>query len=614
LRSGIVFSSLERFFSSYKDNPSAADLLRRFRSSQLASSKEDEISDLYERAIFLVEEDAVKKGFDNEILELQRGLYRELDGILRSSRYKKRHHFVIVVPVADRPIMLQNFIESLIEQFRTFGWGDTAAGDASVFVIDDSKDTSNISLIMEIVARTAATGLPVSYVGRAEQGGILKKVPADLRLRLSGLIGDFEGDLPGHKGASVTRNIAYLYFWSRLADFPERTLFWFVDSDEEFRAKVKSGEDIKDISFINYFYWIDRIFASSDAEVLTGKVVGDPPVTPAVMINTFLEDVLSFLETVSDGKPGEACIFHAERSTEPFSAEYHDMTGLFGYQRKTSPKRYRCGLTGSHTLRDCFHDFSDRATGFFSGLHPTRTQCYLHAGDFMRTEQARTVYTGNYVIRRAGLGHFLPFASLGLRMAGPTLGRILKKRLGMKFVSANLPLLHKRTLPEKFTDEFRSGIHKKEDSLDLSGEFVRQFWGDVMLFSVEELTRKGYPDNIDEGEIAGTVRLMQEKMWKLYGHHQAEVAGKISRIRRYFEDRGQWWSLGAETKGSVGNFLDFCEIAGRNFGPDSKALKDISAQIEEGLVTANIIREIGSFREEDRAWREVLKDLSGTGE
>jgi len=613
-----VFRALERFFSQYRDNPSAAALAGEFRSSLVPAFGEQSplffqlARNLYEQALALVEKDAADKEFEEVVLELQRGLYRELEGILLPSGYERRHHFAIVVPVADRPLMLRNFLESLIEQCRTFDYGgDGVSQKVTAFVIDDSKDPSNINRIKAISAETTAAGLPVHYVGQAEQSGILKKVPADLRKKLSGLIGGSQGDVPGHKGASVTRNIAYLYLRSRMAEFPENTLLWFIDSDEEFRVKVKSCGEIKDIPFINYFYRLDRIFASSDLEVLTGKVVGDPPVTPSVMINNFLEDILSFLHSLSAAEPDGPCIFHTVRSSGPFSAEYHDMSGLFGYRKADAPKRYHCSLTGWHTAGDCFDDFSARATGFFSGLHPTRTQFYVHEREFLKTEQARTVYTGNYVISLSGLRHFIPFAGLGLRMAGPTLGRILRKRLGQRFVSANLPLLHKRTLPEKLTDEFRSGIQKEGESLDISGEFVRQFWGDVMLFSVEELTGEGYPGRVEEADIAAAVRRTQERISELYERHQAEVGGKITEIKKLLEDPGQWWNLRPETKGSVRNLRGFCAVAERNFGPHSAALKKISGQREEGSMTGNIIRAIGSFQEEDRLWGEVLEVLSG---
>ena len=44
---------------------------------------------------------------------------------------------------------------------------------------------------------------------------------------------------------------------------------------------------------------MDGIFNQGKAQVLTGKVVGDPPVSPAVMAGTLLDDVLGFLGELS---------------------------------------------------------------------------------------------------------------------------------------------------------------------------------------------------------------------------------------------------------------------------------------------------------------------------
>ena len=101
---------------------------------------------------------------------------------------------------------------------------------------------------------------------------------------------------------------------------------------------------------------------------------------------------------------------------------------------------------------------------------------------FTATSAARTVYTGNYVIRPENLRYFIPFATLKLRMAGPVLGRILKMRLKHRFVSANLPMLHNRTVDSIGQSEYRAGVINTNQSIDLSNEFIRQFYGDVMLF------------------------------------------------------------------------------------------------------------------------------------
>jgi hypothetical protein len=59
--------------------------------------------------------------------------------------------------------------------------------------------------------------------------------------------------------------------------------------------------------------------------------------------------------------------------------------------------------------------------------------------------------------------------------------------------SANLPMLHTRTLDATGEAEFRPGVVTHADSIDLTDEFERQFVGDVMLFTVERLTAQDFP-------------------------------------------------------------------------------------------------------------------------
>ena len=61
-------------------------------------------------------------------------------------------------------------------------------------------------------------------------------------------------------------------------------------------------------------------------------------------------------------------------------------------------------------------------------------------------------------------------------MSGPTLGRLMKADLGSRFVSANLPMLHTRTLDATGEAEFRPGVVTQADTIDLADEFERQFW------------------------------------------------------------------------------------------------------------------------------------------
>jgi hypothetical protein len=387
----------------------------------------------------------------------------------------------------------------------------------------------------------------------------------------------------------------------------QKALVFFLDSDEEFSVRVDITGGAKDIPFINYFYWIDKIFTTTGAEVLTGKVVGDPPVSPSVMVNTFLDDLLAFFAKLSPDEISGPCRHHEREQSGKFSAEYHDMVELFGYKSISSPRRYQCTLKGNHTLKDYLLDFSRKTRGFFSGFHPTRMQVYHH-GDFLETEAARTVYTGNYVFAENGFDHFIPFAHLKLRMAGPVLGRILRKRLGDRFVSANLPLLHKRTIPGNNIDEFRSGISRSGEIPDLSGEFYRQFWGDVMLFSIEKLAAAGYPEtNFEETEIAGVVSTVRDDLWKLYSGKRAEIDGKIIKIREYLS-LGLSWLRGDEgLTEAMRNFGHFCSIIKENFSPDSKIAEDLAGQVRNDFHTHSIIDAIIAYYEDSIAWDELMR-------
>ena len=623
MRQSELFSHLNIFFGLFQHNPVTEDIKKPFRLCLQGMNNRNNICDVlsslksvYDDAIRLTENEAAVKGYREDLLTLQRNLYRELEYLLAFEETDTRHHFLVVIPVADRPAMLSNCLESLIEQCRIFQYGGSTVhapsmpvyNKISAVIIDDSKDADSILQIKDLCAETTLTGIRTCYVGLDEQTQLLKQIPSGYWELLQELLGGNRNPVPPHKGASISRNIAYLWLHAFLGEFREKALIYFLDSDEEFRIKVNGSNGIKDVFFINYFYRLDKLFDEQNIEVVTGKVVGDPPVSPSVMVKTFLEDSVLFLDTISAAASDKTCIFHSSQTSRDFSAEYHDMIQLFGYKEPLHPTLYSCGLSGDHTIKDCLDDFSKKTLAFFYGLHPTRTQYYFHGDDFSKTENARTVYTGNYVFRRTGLRNFIPFAGLKLRMAGPALGRILRKRLKQGFVSANLPLLHKRTMQTTYSNEFRSGIFREKNLIDISLEFNRQFWGDVMLFTLENLTELGYPDKrLGLPEITETAYDVQEKIWLLYKKRQDEIEAKTETIEQYLTDKGSWWNRGPGAEHALKNMGLFCSQIRNNFGGTSESMKKISGEIEEGASIAMIINAVHSFYEIDIAWNELLK-------
>lgn len=612
-----AFKHLHTFISSFCPDASLDPLNEcSFSAGGLdLPAKIDELKLIYEKAIAIVEREAAASDFPEHLLGTQRNLYRELENMISDSD-DVRHHFAIAIPVADRPAMLGKCLESLLDQCRLYPYGGKSLEPdglplykkISLFIFDDSRDPQNIQKTKELACWMRSSGIRTHYVGVEEQSLTLKGIPAEDRRKLAGLLGNQEsGDL-SHKGASVTRNIALLYLRAVLKKSDEKFLFYFIDSDEEFRVKISRGGRSEDIHFIHYFYWLDSLFSAGAIDVLTGKVVGDPPVSPSIMINTFLNDLIAFFAAVSDLEPSAPCVFHDKRAPQPFSAEYHDMKSLFGYTGPLSPTTYSCELTGTHTIADCFADFSKKARGFFYGLHPTRTQYYLHKGTFLQTEPARTVYTGNYVFNEKGLHHFIPFANLKLRMGGPTLGRLLRNRLRHRFVSANLPLLHMRTLDTGSDNEFRPGVSALEKGVDLSGEYQKQFWGDVMLFSVEDLAMKGYPGKrFCRKEISVTVYEVRERIMSLYLEKRKETSLRISKLGDFLCDPGRWWNRIQKTQDAVDNFRFFYESAENNFGKSSLSSKRFSEEAGKSVYPEQIIKAIDSFYEDELHWNDLVE-------
>ena len=90
------------------------------------------LQSIYEDAVKFVEEEIVKSGFKGDILILQRNLYTELEHILSLTGHDPRHHFMLVIPVADRPLMLRNCLDSIIEQCRIFQYGGSKVNEDGI--------------------------------------------------------------------------------------------------------------------------------------------------------------------------------------------------------------------------------------------------------------------------------------------------------------------------------------------------------------------------------------------------------------------------------------------------------------------------------------------------
>jgi hypothetical protein len=496
-----------------------------------------------------------------------------------------KHRFIIVVPVADRPRHIQACLGSLRELLRRF----PHPHPVRVLIADDSADAAHIDANRRIADEFSRDGIAAIHFGPDAQWALSEK----LRATLPGVVGDKPRDAFGHKGQGVMRNIAWLKVAEMLRGEPDadNVLIWSLDSDQEFRVNVEEDDGY----VVDYFGGLDAIFSHTDAQVLTGKVVGDPPVSPAVMTANFLTDIEGFLQGMATVTPQAPCSHHGT-TPQAGDAAYHDMADLFGF-RPAERYAYPCPLIdahgGAHSEADCFAHFAGRVNSFFYGEHPTRVSRYAPAELFATIQPARTVYAGNYVFRPQALKYFIPFANLRLRMSGPTLGRILKAELGERFVSANLPMLHKRTVESGGQAEFRPGIATVEAAIDMSGEFERQFYGDVMLFATER--RPTGADFL----LLDTVR---EEMLAKYNARQQAILNRLGLIETLLNDPARWW----HTLPAAQRFRHFCANVRRNFGTDSSGQALINDPARWMRWRGDLAAAVARYPTERTAWEQAL--------
>ncbi len=553
----IGVSALARFFE-------------RFAAESAVQAFSRQAPQAHRQALEWLETALWRLGPDDELLDLLQALYREQEQQLPADL--PRHDTLVAIPVADRPRHLEHCLYSLLALCRRYQYGGFRDGRyrrVSVLIADDSADADNIRRHREIAARFTEQGLACEHFGPDEQFALVNELPAHERAALARIIGDAGREGFHHKGASITRNIACLKLRRMQGDGRPR-LFHFVDSDQEFciRAQTPTGE--RELYAVNYFYWLDRLFRENDIAVLTGKVVGDPPVSPSVMANNFLEDVHGFLSRIADLEPARPCSFHEPLQKTVADAAYHDMADLFGFRSEADAYDYSCRLSGPHDHAACLQAFAGRLNGFFDGEHLTRRTLFEPQAGGPSLTPARTIYTGNYCFNAEGLDFFIPFANLRLRMAGPVLGRLIKAALGERFVSANLPMLHRRTVGDTGQSEFRPGIQWETELVDLSGEFERQFFGDLMLFSMERLTELGYPQGpLNADRVEQVLQEVEGRMLDLYRRKQGQILDKLVLCKSFFSLHWHWWHKGPEAVDIGREFQRFFRNMEFNFGPDA---------------------------------------------
>ena len=557
---------------------------------------------------------AASDGDFSRWLATYQALFREQQALIDAHGGVVQARFIIAIPIADRPDHLQLCLESILQLCLAYGYGGRGPKGlfkrVSVVVAEDSRDPANRERHRALVADFRRRGLDAHHFGLEAQYESLMAIPAAQRRELAGLLTDQPAAAFHHKGQAATRNLSYLKM-VELARPGEETLFYLMDSDQRFLVNraATAGETI--VPALNYFHYINRIFQTGRVDVLTGKLVGDPPVSPAVMGANLMGDLAAFLREMAARDPDAACEFHGAEGVLAGEAAYHDLAALFGYEARGGPCAYSCPLPGVHTNADCLAALADRLPAFFHGEHLTRRSLFRYGGSFMAVEPARTLYPGNYIVNRAGLRYIIPFGQLRLRMSGPTAGRLIQAEIGPRFASVNLPMLHQRITPRGAADDFRPGVEGRgRSAVDISDEFERQFFGDLMLFSVVDwLKARTLEELTDAAALGEVVERTESRLLALYGSNQASIDEQRRELETWLASAPPWWS----SRPAMADLLAFVGNIERNFGEASAAWQRIRDPSHRAWRRGQIIAALGHYRQERAAWDRLWADDGGMG-
>jgi hypothetical protein len=186
----------------------------------------------------------------------------------------------------------------------------------------------------------------------------------------------------------------------------------------------------------------------------------------------------------------------------------------------------------------------------------------------------------------------------------------MKAELGSRFVSANLPMLHTRTLDATGEAEFRPGVVTQADSIDLADEFERQFVGDVMLFTIERLTALDFPQQALPSEtLAATIDAVHADITQQYRTRHAGIVNSLAALNRVLNDPAHWWHAPAYVE-ALAHFRVFLDNIERNFGTDSASHARIASDDQWQHWRQRLLAALTRFHANRRVWNQALAALA----
>jgi hypothetical protein len=169
--------------------------------------------------------------------------------------------------------------------------------------------------------------------------------------------------------------------------------------------------------------------------------------------------------------------------------------------------------------------------------------------------------------------------------------------------------LHTRHLHDDEADQFRPGVEQDDEAINLADEFERQFFGDLMLFSVTRLTGEGGSAQAFTLEsVSKAVDETEDELLLLYKEKHRNVQDRNVQLRQLLKDPQRWWHdepQAAEALSGVQQFIHNIDV---NFGAASTAYRQIQNRQHRDQRKQQIIQALLAYRESRDAWDQLFSD------
>jgi hypothetical protein len=134
----------------------------------------------------------------------------------------------------------------------------------------------------------------------------------------------------------------------------------------------------------------------------------------------------------------------------------------------------------------------------------------------------------------------------------------------------------------------------------MSGEFERQFYGDVMLFSVEKLAPEDGLCRPASADFSRTLDETRTGMLARYNERQQAILDKLGRLEMLLDDHSIWWH------NKAAGFRQFAANVRRNFGDASSGHARINDTADWTQWRGKLLDTLTHYAEDRAAWSQLL--------